>query len=841
MMVRFARTAIAFAVLLAWHADASAGGADRIGGSQQQPRTFEARGLKCRLVASGTWICQRQPSQTDYSKRSLAGAVGEGYRAEYNFGGYLDSIRAGDAERNVPDHLSWFGGKPDGEGVRIGILDRGIDQSHPEFAGRITHGPSSVFSTADDLDTPDKVLDHGTAAAGVAAANRDGSPYGVRGVAPGSQIVDLSLAGLAAVLEQTMPRTMMEDLAEGESLPDDPTPTAEQIARTVDRVAGIWERSLKSNPIDVMNVSLTVDGDDAFAERVTRSMMERFAKTGVVVVAAGNEGKDEPTSLAQFATRGVMRGRAIVVGGYDVGTFDPRNPSRQSPSRQLSRSGRTTSHWCGEAAKHFCIFAPATGFTVTTATGNGYSGGKSGTSLAAPIVAGAYAVLKAWFPNRTTWHRPGIYFGADWHLARLLTAGARDVGDVGPDSKYGVGVLDLANALKPQGQLTLAATAGRHYTQSSSRPIGSLQRSRAVADVRRAELLRGRVLGYDRDYAPFALALGRNVRPLPQTRFLSRFLDNTLQELPGPAATVDNPEIASGVELAFGIAQTSSQGLGVGHDIASMLGAARMPLALTETAAPLEALMQRRSSVGVAFALSETVKLGFSAASDKIRPNDDGLLGALAQFAESAPHTEKKLGQFGLSYRGALGAAMLQAGVLSETGGILDSVGTDAMAIAAKGNSPFIQLGLNVPITQRFAVLASYTHGWVDAKEAALSMWSNHSDLAFNAFTVGATYSRLFTSSDTLSFTIGQPLRLVSGTATLQLPIGETEDGRVVMGNERVDLAPDDRELMIQLGYQSDVLGSAKLSLGGYLRLNPDHDSRSRNDTGVGVKFMVPL
>lgn len=70
-----------------------------------------------------------------------------------------------------------------GEGVRVAVLDTGIDRGHPDFAGRIeaTQDFTGSRSGINDLQG------HSTHCAGVIAANNDGS--GMVGVAPASMLL----------------------------------------------------------------------------------------------------------------------------------------------------------------------------------------------------------------------------------------------------------------------------------------------------------------------------------------------------------------------------------------------------------------------------------------------------------------------------------------------------------------------------------------------------------------------------------------------------------------------------------------------------------------------------
>ena len=72
-----------------------------------------------------------------------------------------------------------------------------------------------------------------------------------------------------------------------------------------------------------------------------------------------------------------------------------------------------------------------------------FSGDASGTSFSAPRVAGAAALLRQKFPNLN---------GPD--LKQVLLQTATDFGDSGPDRVYGYGVLNIVNAMSPQGKVT---------------------------------------------------------------------------------------------------------------------------------------------------------------------------------------------------------------------------------------------------------------------------------------------------------------------------------------------------------------------------------------------------
>lgn len=74
-----------------------------------------------------------------------------------------------------------------GEGVKVAVIDSGIDYSHPEFSGIYKGG----YDFAEDNEDPMDYSGHGTHVAGTIAAARDG--VGVVGVSPGVEIYALKV------------------------------------------------------------------------------------------------------------------------------------------------------------------------------------------------------------------------------------------------------------------------------------------------------------------------------------------------------------------------------------------------------------------------------------------------------------------------------------------------------------------------------------------------------------------------------------------------------------------------------------------------------------------------
>jgi len=131
-----------------------------------------------------------------------------------------------------------------------------------------------------------------------------------------------------------------------------------------------------------------------------------WARSAVVVAIAGNEGGGVQWPAAY--------GHVLAVGAVD----------RSGGLATFSGRGRELD-----------LVAPGVGVRTTT-TGGGYVEA-SGTSVAAPFVSGAAALLLGQEPELTN---------AD--VVARLRGSARDLGAAGSDERFGAGLLDIAAALE---------------------------------------------------------------------------------------------------------------------------------------------------------------------------------------------------------------------------------------------------------------------------------------------------------------------------------------------------------------------------------------------------------
>ncbi|HWR86701.1 MAG TPA: S8 family serine peptidase [Rhodoglobus sp.] len=269
-----------------------------------------------------------------------------------------------------------------GEGVTIAVIDTGVDGAVPELAGAVVGGADFSGLGSPDGQRPvgSEGREHGTMVAALAAGRGTNATDGVIGAAPAASILSLSIG-----------------FGEGTTSSDDQIAAAVRYA--VDNGADIINMSLTRNTLDWPE-----SWDDAFLYAMQNDV--------VVVAAAGNRGSGT-TSVGAPAT---MPGVLTVAGLDKQGTA----------SFDASSQGITIG-----------VAAPSEDLVGVVPGGNHVQW--SGTSGAAPIVAGIVALVRA--------AHPGLDAA---NVINRVVATAREAGSPGADPLYGFGIVDAAAAVTAQ-------------------------------------------------------------------------------------------------------------------------------------------------------------------------------------------------------------------------------------------------------------------------------------------------------------------------------------------------------------------------------------------------------
>lgn len=707
------------------------------------------------------------------------------------------------------------GGRPSGEGVRIAIIDSGIDVTHPDLGN--LHGTS--WTAGGEALTADS---HATFVAGIAAASRTQSadPNDMHGMAYRATLVNFQAARPSQTAANGFVSFSTNDLVDA-----------------IDAASGLSpnESAVES---DILNLSLgaPASSDDAFA-RLRSAMRTAAGEDKIMVLAAGNEGLSsdpdirlQPIYPAAYADDPEIAGLAIVVGNLTS-----------------SNGAAASSNLCGDA-RDYCLFAP--GSNIRSTLNGGSYGIGSGTSFAAPYVSGAAAVVKAAFPgvsNRDV-------------VDRLLLT-AEDLGDPGVDSTFGRGRLDLEAAMAPVGPTGLPTGT------SVDGPIlplegTSLRLGRGLAlPGPTAERLR-HVMSVDSMGFPFPVDLGGAVSVTERDTGLSSFVSGDRRSAAafGAGATQITAFVNEGDAQVDPAAPPPVSFRQRGETDKDDILPLRFSADLSERVGVFASLNDRGvAGLGIDGALAErgatsmltgdifvphrSLSEATSGAGIRFAPTD-GTAMAISVFTSLAARGtgEAALQQVELMQAMPGGLDLrLGLGLMQEQGGVLGSSARGAFGGDASSRSQFFSLSLLGPVAEDIDWFATYSRGRSSIDQRGDALLDNWSDTRSEAFGVGLIVHALATEDDGLTLMVGQPLRREGAEATVELPVARTPDGRIVTAKERLDFAPAAREIATEIGYRLPLgRGEAQdVRAAAYLRLNPDHDPGRDPDAGVGLAYRL--
>ena len=275
-----------------------------------------------------------------------------------------------------------------GKGIRVGILDTGIDPEHPDLKGKVI----AWKDFAGWAKKPKDSSGHGTHCAGtIVGGNASGQSIGV---APDAKlIVGRIFSPLGSVMFGRILNAMkwMADPDGDPNTSDHPHITSNS-----------WGAALKTY----------------FTVKNWWKLVETWRALGILpVFAAGNSGSEADSMVSPGGFP-----HSFAVGATDnndeIAYFSSRGPIE----------------WMGELFIKPDVTAP--GVKVYSAKPGGGYQYLSGTSMACPHVAGMAALLKQAEPSLTV-----------SELEKLLMLTSIDLGDAGKDNIYGEGRVNIKLAL----------------------------------------------------------------------------------------------------------------------------------------------------------------------------------------------------------------------------------------------------------------------------------------------------------------------------------------------------------------------------------------------------------
>jgi hypothetical protein len=693
--------------------------------------------------------------------------------------------------------------------VTIGIVDTGINTANTEFAGRISAASRDVAGTRSLIGDDD----HGTQVALIAAAARNNS--GIMGIAWESTLLMARADTVGSCATSG-----------GCSFADTDVATGVDLA--------------VANGSKVINLSL---GGDAPSSTLSQAIARAAAAGVVVIVSAGNDGGStkagvDPNNPEPFAVglRQAGNGNVIIAGSVN---------DQSQFSSFSNRAGSEANWFLSALGENVCCVYSGSQIQITTTNGQQFQTVVSGTSFAAPQIAGAAALLLQAFPNLTA-----------TQVVQLLLTSATDAGTAGVDATYGHGILNIANAFAPKGATTLAgstslvplgstsvttstamgdgaqgvalpATLLDSYQRAYRVDLGRSVQTAAVAPRLGASLLgSGRAVSAGVGGAALAFTVGRSDPALLAWSGALRLSENEAQGARVLAARVAT-RIAPRTALAFGLAQGAD---GLAQQLAGQSRPAFLiardsgdDFGFTRDGLVASAVRRQFGRSGITLAAESGRISRFDAARLPPYLRRDELRDA--RFARFGAGIDRRFGPLALS-----GTASWLAEDHTVLGATLNPGLTPRGA-----DSLFLDLAGQWQIAPGWRLAGDWRRGMTYARGGPVI--AGGSRLASAGWSLDLGRTGVFQRGDSLALRVSRPLRVTSGGLSLLLPEAwNYATARPTMALERLALVPSGRETDAELAWHG-LLWGGEASASAYWRDQPGHVASLPAEKGVAISW----
>lgn len=352
----------------------------------------------------------------------------------------LFALQWGHDAVNAPE--AWNAGVR-GEGVRVAILDSGIDADHPDLAANLNAALSTSFVDGEGYNVaPGVYFNHGTHVAGTVAAADNTT--GVIGVAPDAELVAVK------VLSEVSGSGSFEGVLAGIIYAASPQVDADiinmSLGATLPKNGYLDDGGTPDDPSDDVQV-----GANEVADLLTafnRAASYAYQQGTTVIASAGNDARDgdkdgpvvsvpasAPHILAISATgpEGWARNPATDLDtpafytNYGQSVIDFAAPGGDVDPRLQPGGAANRANWpvCTvSGVTNYCYI-----FDLVLSTISGSYGWAAGTSMAAPHASGIAAQI---IGENGGSMKPAL-------VEQALRATAEDLGKNGNDDYYGAG------------------------------------------------------------------------------------------------------------------------------------------------------------------------------------------------------------------------------------------------------------------------------------------------------------------------------------------------------------------------------------------------------------------
>lgn len=585
--------------------------------------------------------------------------------------------------------------------------------------------------------------------------------------------------------------------------------------------------SLSRGGSRIINMSLGVPGwtlHQEWANVFSSRSVARRAAGLTFVVAAGNDGLVQTADLD-------WSGVPVVDNLIIVGSVDPTGRI-SSFSNTPGDACLTVNGQCRDGYRLMDRFLVAPGELLLVSDGEGGVTRATGTSFAAPLVAGAAALVKSWW----SW-----LDGSE--VADVLLESAQDLGEPGTDAVYGRGLLDVAGAMSPLNPDDLYALSWRRGRVDANDimitggrlSLGSVYGGRVFVfedigdsfrdfEIPLADLVVGNTLAqnvadrYAEQYIFERAVSGANSLTfsdrITQTRLLS---EQGNLRITAQARSVDMMDTGVthtlGFQMSIRMEDRSERGaleVGVGESALALSGLHGFGLNSDhrpETGGVNPVLGFASGGVygSANYSLSDTTRIRVGLSTNYEDPTimlpgtgeERALYEGVDAYAAGAVHVGV---EHSVSDELLVHAAVTQ---LHEATGMLGTQGSSVLALEGGADTTGVTLGLEWAASERLLLSSSATAALTHTSSFTGDVLAIEDAIRSTAAQVSLQLSQVFGDTDSARVSIVQPLHVEAGSlAYTSLQVADRETGELAPLTQSWDLAAE-RSVYAELLYTS--------------------------------------
>lgn len=707
--------------------------------------------------------------------------------------------------------------------VKVAVIDTGVDLYHIDLDDNIVanSGAYCLYTGCATGGTNGHYLSlsgdgwHGTAVAGIIAAEKNDLALSGHGVAYNAKIIPIKFD--------------FTTIAEYKSL----NHAMNQGAKVINASYGLSKPIVDATESDPSTIATTASANSASSVRSTltsssggQSLLQAYQRLvtteTILVYAAGNEYFSQPSqnSGITYFFQGNMDGNINKPTGYDTinpEKYDFTGNIVAAIALNADKSIADFSNRCG-VAKEWCLAAPGVS-EYSTYPSNSVVSGINGTSFSAPAISGAIAIMAGAFPHLSA-----------SEIMNILYDTAEDLGAAGVDEIYGQGLVDLEKATDPStGGWTLAT--GATTASISNFETSFLSLSNALGN--NLSFSGGNVMFLDKYkknyYVPlesFSRNIAKNnknadfffarkydlnktyhIKTSDNTSFnLSKNLTSKIDNKRTTESTSFNTELRlpENKMLSFGF-NFNSKALGLKGKKSTRFLTNNLSFSPTSTG------LYNFDSVNLTYKTGN-ISSQFNAA--KSTPNKNEM-----DYSANQEDSNTTFFSTAIGFKPESGTYIsLNSGIMIEEDSLLGSKSSGAFRLGDKSTTYYSGLSGEYNLNESTSLFGELNIAFTKVKESKNSLISNFQDVASNSFKIGI-------KNDNWGIMFSQPFATSSGSANLRLPTSIDRGGNISFSNNNLDLKNGDRETDLEIFYSfsPDFFQKDSIEFNSIYRKNPNN------------------